>query len=296
MNASMPELSVVMPAYNAAPYIRESIDSVLAAVGDDTEIVVVDDGSTDETPRILAGYGDRIRVVAGEHAGLSAARNRCLEHATGRWVAFHDADDVVAPGRFASLRRVLAAHPGAHGVFGNGARLDDASVSVVPAPLARACAGRRLTARDLFDGYPVYFQAAVIAREAFRAAGPFDAGLPVQPDIEYGYRLFTGFTILFVDEVVFRYRVHDTNMSSDRLGTREDIVRILERLAAETGAAAETIGRARLEDRLARHYYRIARTRLARGERAAARTMARKATALRPFNPRYQLLYRWQTR
>jgi GT2 family glycosyltransferase len=292
----MPELSVVMPAYNAGPYIRESLDSVLAAVGADAEVVVVDDGSTDETPRILASYGDRIRVVPGPHAGLSAARNRCLEHATGRWVAFHDADDVVAPGRFATLRRVLAEHPEAHGVFGNGARLDDASRRVVPDSLAHACSGRPLTARDLFDGYPIYFQAAVIARDVFQAAGPYDASLPVQPDIEYGYRLFTRFTILFLDEVVFRYRVHDTNMSSDRLGTREDIVRILERLYAENGAAAQAIGRDRLEDRLARHYYRIARTRLERGDHESARQMARKATTLRPFNPRYQLLYRWQTR
>jgi glycosyltransferase involved in cell wall biosynthesis len=292
----MPELSVVMPAYNAGPYIRDSLDSVLAEVGDDAEVIVVDDGSTDETPRILAGYGDRIRVVPGEHAGLSAARNRCLEHATGRWVAFHDADDVVAPGRFAALQRVLAKHPEAHGVFGNGARLDDTSVRVVPDHLARACAGRRLTARDLFDGYPVYFQAALIARDAFGAAGRYDSDLRVQPDIEYGYRLFTRFTILFLDEVVFRYRVHDTNMSSDRLGTREDIVRILERLYAENGPAAEAIGRAQLEDRLARHYYRIARTRLARGERESARAMARKATALRPLDLRYQLLHRWQTR
>ena len=296
MSASSPELSVVMPAYNAGPYVRESLDSVLAEAGDDAEVIVVDDGSTDETPRILAGYGDRIRVVPGEHAGLSAARNRCLAHARGRWVAFHDADDVVSPGRFAVLRRVLAAHPEAQGVFGNGARLDDPSVRVVPDHLARACAGRRLTARDLFEGYPVYFQAALIARDAFRATGPYDPGLPVQPDIEYGYRLFTSCPIVFVDEVVFRYRVHDANMSSDRLGTREDIVRILERLHAENGPAAQAIGRARLEERLARHYDRIARARLARGERESARAAARKATALRPLNPRYQLLYRWQTR
>ena len=293
---AVPELSIVIPAYNAARYLRESLDSIVGQTDADTETIVVDDGSTDDTPRILAEYADRIRVVQGEHAGLSAARNRCLEYASGRWIAFHDADDVAAPDRLGALRAELAAHPELDGVFANGARLDDASATMVPAQMARALSGRVLTVADLFDGFPIYFQSALISREAFGQAGPFDSGLPVQPDIEYGYRLVTRFTIRFLDQVVFRYRAHDANMSSDRLGTREDIVHILEHLLAQDGPALAQIGRARLEDRLARHYARIARQRLERDERKLARAAARRAASLRPCNLRYQLLHQWQTR
>ena len=115
----------------------------------------------------------------------------------------------------------------------------------------------------------------------------------MQPDIEYGYRLFAGCAATFVDRVVFRYRWHATNNSSDRLGGRVDIARILERLLAQDGEAARTIGRRRLRARLARHYYRIARQRAALGDVPEARAAIRQATALRPLDPRYQLLRLW---
>ena len=93
----MPRVSVVIPACNAAAFVREAIDSALAQTHPDIEVIAIDDGSTDGTPAILAAYGDRIRVHRQPNTGVGAARNSGVRLATGEWVAFLDADDVWTP-------------------------------------------------------------------------------------------------------------------------------------------------------------------------------------------------------
>lgn len=286
----MPELSVVIPTYNCAPFLVESLDSILGQVDDTAEVIVVDDGSEDETPAVLSRYRSRITVVQGRHGGLSAARNLGLAHATGDWVAFHDADDVALPDRVGFTRAYLDAHPEIDAVFCNGERLDRPGERMVPPDIAARCNGKLLSPEHIFLGYPIYFQGALIPRRAFVEAGEFDISIRVQPDIEYGYRLVRLLKARFVDRVLFKYRWHPGGNSRDRLGGREDIAGILEGLLLENGPAAHTIGLKRLRARIARHYYRIARTCHIRDDRARARHAARRAVLFAPFNLRYRLL------
>lgn len=101
-----PLLSLVIPVYNVAPYLATCLDSLLAQTCPIDEIVVVDDGSTDDCPAILAGYAERLpqmRVIRQENGGLSAARNTGLRHAQGKYLAFLDSDDFVAPQMYEHL-------------------------------------------------------------------------------------------------------------------------------------------------------------------------------------------------
>ena len=101
-------VSVIIPTYNRAHCVGEAIDSVLAQVPPANEVIVVDDGSTDNTVEVLAGYGDRIIILHQDNAGAAAARNTGIRHATSEWVAFLDSDDLWYPGRMAVLHRDLA--------------------------------------------------------------------------------------------------------------------------------------------------------------------------------------------
>jgi glycosyltransferase involved in cell wall biosynthesis len=93
----MPRVSVVIPVFNRARCLGRAIDSVLDQDFKDIELIVVDDGSTDDTRKILQGYGDRVRSVFQENQGPGAARNNGVGHATGEWIAFLDSDDVWLP-------------------------------------------------------------------------------------------------------------------------------------------------------------------------------------------------------
>lgn len=101
MNA--PEVSVIIPAYNAAPWLDEAVASVLAQTHSDLEVIIVNDGSTDNTLQIAHGFmDDRVRVVNQANAGVSAARNAGIAAAGGEYICFMDADDAMLPANLAT--------------------------------------------------------------------------------------------------------------------------------------------------------------------------------------------------
>lgn len=124
MNAdSAPLVSLVIPAHNAAPWLRATLDSALAQTHPALEIIAVDDGSTDATPALLTGYvaahPGRVRVLTQANSGAAAARNHGLRHAAGAYVKFLDADDLISPEAVAAQVAALASRPHhlAHGIW-----------------------------------------------------------------------------------------------------------------------------------------------------------------------------------
>lgn len=107
----MPRVSVIIPTYNRAEYVTQAIDSVLAQTYTDYEIIVVDDGSADNTKEVLLPYMDRIRYIYQENAGVSAARNTGIKAAKGDWITFLDSDDEWLPGKLAVQIRAVERHP-----------------------------------------------------------------------------------------------------------------------------------------------------------------------------------------
>jgi glycosyltransferase involved in cell wall biosynthesis len=109
--AGEPAVSVVIPTYNRARYVTEAIDSVLAQTYKDREIIVVDDGSTDDTARALKPYKRHIRHIRQDNAGVSAARNAGIRAARAEWIAFLDSDDVWRPEKLAVQMEFIKRHP-----------------------------------------------------------------------------------------------------------------------------------------------------------------------------------------
>lgn len=121
-----PLVSAIIPTFNRAAYVALAIDSALAQTWPNVEVVVCDDGSTDNTTEVLAQYGNRIRVVSQTNQGLSAARNTAIKASSGEFLALLDDDDEWLPERLAIQMPLMLDNPDA-GLVGGGAVLIDAA-------------------------------------------------------------------------------------------------------------------------------------------------------------------------
>jgi glycosyltransferase involved in cell wall biosynthesis len=107
----MDGFSILVPVYNGERFLRQCLDSVLPQLGPNDELLVHDDGSTDSTRDILAGYGSKIRWSSGHNQGVSLSRNLLIERASGRWVLFLDADDLILPDALETFREHFRRSP-----------------------------------------------------------------------------------------------------------------------------------------------------------------------------------------
>lgn len=208
----MPKVSVIIPTYNRAHYIRETIDSVLAQTYPDYEIIVVDDGSTDKTAEVLKHYNGRIRYYCfPENKGISAARNFAIEQARGKYIAFLDDDDLWMPEKLEKQVAVLENNPELAFVC-SGAYVIDAHGEVT----ARWCrAGAQETFECLYDQNFVLNLTVILRRECFAAVGGFDPKLPSTQDYDLWLRLAKRYKFSYVDSCLAKYRLHPQNLSKN---------------------------------------------------------------------------------
>lgn len=211
-------VSVVIPTYNRASIVSMAIDSVLAQTYRDLEVIVVDDGSTDETPALLAAYGDRIRVLRQENAGPAIARNRGIAAARGELVAFLDSDDTWLPRKLerqvALLDRVGDAVPcclcNCQVQYQDGSTTSTFTIAdTIP-----SCAeGVWLNpAAVLLTRFVLFNQAVLIRRSALEQAGAFDEKLRFAEDYDLPLRLALAgpWAILADNLVIYHASSHDS--------------------------------------------------------------------------------------
>jgi len=184
---SVPAVSVLMSVYNGAPWVRDAVASVLAQTAGDLELIVIDDGSTDATPELLAAVRDsRVRTERQARVGLTRALNQALTRARAPLVARLDADDLALPERLARQRAFLDAHPDV-GLLGTGARAVDAAgreVAWIRPPEDDGALRRVLIRRNPFVHSSVMMRRAVVER-----AGGYDETLPVAQDYDLWMRM-----------------------------------------------------------------------------------------------------------
>jgi len=123
----MPAVSVVVPSYNLAAVIRETLDSLRRQTFADFEVIVVDDGSRDESVKVIEPYtaDSRFKLIAQTNQGTAAARNKAISAASGEWIAFLDADDIWMPENLFRRMVIVHQHPDAALVFSNGMEFSD---------------------------------------------------------------------------------------------------------------------------------------------------------------------------
>jgi len=223
--------SVIVPCFNGARYLHEALESALVQTHDDVEIVVTDDGSSDDSAAIAASYGPRVRCLQQGNAGPSAARNRALDGASGEYVALLDADDRYHPTKLATQIAVLREQPDV-GVVYCGWRLVDEAGRELPErgwPRVEGDLLERLLLGNLF--HPV---SVVLRRSVIDAVGGFDVRCPVNEDWDLFLRVSrAGARWAYVDETLCDYRIHP-GQSHERLTLVHDVARsILARFFAD---------------------------------------------------------------
>ena len=188
-SAGVPLVSVLIPAWNVAPWIAETLRSVLAQTVADFECIIVDDGSTDSTAQVVLSFTDpRIRLIRQENLGVSAARNRALDEAKGRFIAFLDADDFWEPRFLEKLLAVLEASPEADLAFCDRIMFMDGTSLIKRQPWANVHATGNAWWDMLQDA--VFCMGAWIARrEAVPPEMRFPADIPVAEDRDFLLRL-----------------------------------------------------------------------------------------------------------
>ena len=289
---SAPAVSVVIATYNRANYLAETIDSVLSQRFQDFELIVVDDGSTDETRRVVAPYGSRVRYLYQQNRGPSAARNLGARKASADWISIQDSDDLCLPNHLETLYGYANKHPESGMVFANGSYLGGPAhdrETIIPAAKSRRLAEQGVRLEDLFDKSIVRLQAALISKACYDAVGGHDESLRISMDLDLSFRLISRYPVAYIDEVVFSYRRHSGNISGNQELRLLENIRVIEKLLDQNGEAEESLGKRRVAARLAYRYYRLAKGRWKTGERDKSREALREAIRLRPFYPKYRL-------
>lgn len=212
--------SVIVPVRNGAAYVAESVGSALGQLGPDDDVIVVDNGSTDDTRAVVEAIADpRIKLVTQSKPGPAAARNAGLAVATGDLISFLDHDDYWPEGRNAGLLAALAADPEANAAYGR--------LRVIVEPGADDQGFARL---DGTFAPAVGLHVHLFRRPLIDATGPMDESMPLGSDVDYLARLKqAGMHSAVYDGDTAVYRRHASNLTLDRAGKREAMFGVLSR-------------------------------------------------------------------
>ncbi len=210
-------VSVVIPTYNRAAYIGDAIESALNQTRVPDEILVIDDGSTDNTPEVLSQFDAPVTVIRQHNRGRSAARNVGLSQATGDAVLFLDSDDLLMPDCVERLADTLEEHPEV-GVAYSDAYLCDSDAE----PLARyseAMPGVRPSGKVLGDlARRNFLTIASMARSNCLDGIEFEVGMEHAEDYDFWRRLAARCKFQYVNKPLLRYRLHEGMTVSSGLG------------------------------------------------------------------------------
>jgi glycosyltransferase involved in cell wall biosynthesis len=229
-----PIVSVIMPTCNQSAYLREAVASLIAQTLHEWELLVVDDGSTDDTPAVLRAFSDepRVRAFHQPNSGQAVARNLALRHARGKYVAFLDSDNRWLPGKLRYQVDYLEMHPEVDVLYGAIQLIDDSGTVLGVQERYRPTG---TIWRDLLVDNYVTFNTTILDRRLLQEYGGQDPTVRFGPDFDLWLRMSTRCRFEYLPRVVCEYRIEGRRISNN----------VTQRMRANRGA----IGRFLAENR-----------------------------------------------
>lgn len=212
-----PQVSVLMAVYNTDRFLRQALDSILQQTFTDFELVIIDDGSTDRSGKILERYAARdarIRLTRRENRGVARTRNELIALARGELVAVMDGDDVALPDRLQAQVEFLEAHPQVVCVGGAQTWIDAAGrILVQPPILEQDCDIQKMALAGIT---PINHPCALIRRSALLQVGGYDETMATVGDLDLFLRLGEVGQLANLPQTVLHYRIHPRSISESK--------------------------------------------------------------------------------
>jgi len=214
----LPLVSCVIPSYNRPGYVRTAIESALTQTYSPMEVIVVDDGSTDETPDVAESFGERVKVIRQANGGSAAARNTGIAAASGEFVAWLDSDDAWLPEKIAIQVAAARDYPEAGIVYTHCQAIDGNDQPPPPKEPIKAPPARLredILAMMVVES-EVMPSSCLVRRTALDSVGWFNKDFINAEDWEFHFRMARQFGFVEVPAPLTRYRVHAASKTADR--------------------------------------------------------------------------------
>ncbi len=258
-------VSVIIPTYNRADTVGHAVESVRAQTFTNYEIIVVDDGSRDNTAAVVARFGDAVRYIAQLNGGVAVARNRGVAEARGRYVAFLDSDDAWLPAKLERQMALVAQRPELGFVYAEARAVDESGRELGTKPAQRPVSD---TLETLLQGNFIPTLTVVARRDAVQAVGGFDPQLRGPEDYDLWMRLAARYPFAGVRETLAVYYQSSAGLSGDPNKIYAEYLKIFRKLLGHEEFAMH---RAQVRRRLAMSHYLLAKGRYDQARFAEAR-------------------------
>jgi glycosyltransferase involved in cell wall biosynthesis len=288
-----PLVSVVIPAYNYARYLGATLQAILAQSYRNLEVIVVNDGSTDNTLEVVEKFSadKRLKCQTQRNQGAIIATNRGIELSKGEYIASCGSDDLWTVDHIKVLMDAFRRHPDAGLVFDNAEYFHESGNNdkvkfAVPAEVSRELNDRVISVRETFVRNWITGITFLVRREVLNDVGLIDPELHMVGDLHFLYRIVAHRPVYFVDHVGAKIRIHDANMTVLEPHYKYG-VRSLEDLRKHYPDVCRKIGWNAFARKLGRKYYRLARHYERTGDLENARMAYKNAFLTRKTRPNY---------
>ncbi|MCR4337617.1 MAG: glycosyltransferase, partial [Candidatus Omnitrophica bacterium] len=280
-----PKVSVIIPSYNYGQFLGEALTSVLNQSFQDYEVLVMDDGSTDQSADVVqsfsTAFAGRLKYFYQDNQGVAASRNNGILKSQGQYIAFLDADDVWLEGTLEKLLAALQAHPECGLVYGNVEIYDVSMKNLIKVrfgadsreiPFSGYCVDKLF----LFGNF-IPMDAMMVDRSVFDRVGLFDKRFKCGEDLDMWMRIASQFAIIYIDEILTKLRRHEASLSFSFINSAKADVLMTHKLLKRMPAFRKKIGEQKIKEKFYQAFYGLGIFSILEGRRRRGRAWLKKA-------------------